>query len=506
MEKIHTIAPAPLETTPTFARSNVFWSGLRLAGLILLLSGIVPITARAATLYLSPSSDSYYKGKNFEVHILVSSDAAINAVSGVLNFPTRYLKVIEISKKNSILNFWVEEPSFSNAGELGNIRFEGVVLNPGFTGTGGTIADVIFRADSAGSADISFTQSAILANDGLGTNILAGNSGAHVTVLPAKLIQEPAPQPQMIIVRELQQEKSSDLVLFWETLPTWVRVSIAISIGLSTIVIMLIVLSFGAMVLIWLWANIWHLKTQFLALLRLPAHVFKNFVFGVLRFLGMAEREIEEDFKYGLDQLLKEIKRAPQTLSFRSLVKNYFFSLGNVVKHVFRKNSAGTLHGGEQVVAVGATEVPREHGQDLGNAHTQNLDDAEKSVRNNMVNPARSSHGALNPVFAETKSHSSPRQAAERSASGGVKKLHVGGLSHDTSEQDFRNAFAKAGTVVFARVIADTTSGHSKRFGVVEMATGEEARKAIEMWNGKELGGRILTVNEARPQEPRAPR
>lgn len=87
-----------------------------------------------------------------------------------------------------------------------------------------------------------------------------------------------------------------------------------------------------------------------------------------------------------------------------------------------------------------------------------------------------------------------------------AKKLYVGGLSYDTNDQGLRDAFAKAGTVESATVIMDKMSGRSKGFGFVEMSTDEEAQKAIEMWNGKELDGRAVVVNEARPMEARPPR
>ena len=87
-----------------------------------------------------------------------------------------------------------------------------------------------------------------------------------------------------------------------------------------------------------------------------------------------------------------------------------------------------------------------------------------------------------------------------------AKKLYVGGLSYNTTEATLRETFAAAGTVETATIIMDKMTGRSKGFGFVEMATEEEAKKAIEMMNGKELDGRTLTVNEARPMEPRAPR
>lgn len=87
-----------------------------------------------------------------------------------------------------------------------------------------------------------------------------------------------------------------------------------------------------------------------------------------------------------------------------------------------------------------------------------------------------------------------------------AKKLYVGGLPYSTTQDELQNAFSQAGTVSSATVIVDKMTGRSKGFGFIEMSSDEEASKAIEMWNGKELGGRTLTVNEARPLEPRAPR
>ena len=87
-----------------------------------------------------------------------------------------------------------------------------------------------------------------------------------------------------------------------------------------------------------------------------------------------------------------------------------------------------------------------------------------------------------------------------------AKKLYVGGLSYNTTEATLKDTFAAVGTVETATIIMDKMTNRSKGFGFVEMATEEEAQKAIAEINGKELDGRTLTVNEARPMEPRAPR
>ncbi|OGL64471.1 RNA-binding protein [Candidatus Uhrbacteria bacterium RIFCSPLOWO2_01_FULL_47_24] len=87
-----------------------------------------------------------------------------------------------------------------------------------------------------------------------------------------------------------------------------------------------------------------------------------------------------------------------------------------------------------------------------------------------------------------------------------AKKLYVGGLSYSTNQDTLQNAFAQAGAVTSATIIMDKMTGRSKGFGFVEMSSDAEAQAAIEMWNGKELDGRTLTVNEARPMEARPPR
>jgi cold-inducible RNA-binding protein len=84
-----------------------------------------------------------------------------------------------------------------------------------------------------------------------------------------------------------------------------------------------------------------------------------------------------------------------------------------------------------------------------------------------------------------------------------AKKLYVGGVSYNTSEDALKDYFSQAGTVESATIITDKISGRSKGFGFVEMANDEDADKAIEMFNAKEFEGRSLTVNEARPKEDR---
>ncbi len=83
------------------------------------------------------------------------------------------------------------------------------------------------------------------------------------------------------------------------------------------------------------------------------------------------------------------------------------------------------------------------------------------------------------------------------------KKLYVGSLPYSITEDELRELFSPFGTVESARIITDKFTGQSKGFGFVEMASNEDALKAIEGLKNKQLNGRTLIVNEARPQEPR---
>ena len=84
-----------------------------------------------------------------------------------------------------------------------------------------------------------------------------------------------------------------------------------------------------------------------------------------------------------------------------------------------------------------------------------------------------------------------------------AKKLYVGRLPYATDDKALSELFAQAGSVASAVIIMDKFSGRSKGFGFVEMSNDEEAAKAIEMFNGYELDGRKIVVNEARPMEER---
>src|SRR5215471_4350314 len=82
-------------------------------------------------------------------------------------------------------------------------------------------------------------------------------------------------------------------------------------------------------------------------------------------------------------------------------------------------------------------------------------------------------------------------------------KLYVGNLAFQTTSEELQELFAQAGTVESASVVEDRDTGRSRGFAFVEMSTKEEGAAAIEQFNGKEVGGRALKVNEAKPRENR---
>ena len=160
--------------------------------------------AHAATLYFTPSSGSYNIGQTFSVSVYVgSTDQSMNAVSGTVSFLPDKVELVSLSKSGSIIALWVQEPSFSNG--AGTATFEGIVLNPGYTGSAGKIITLNFKAKQAGVATLSFTTSSVLANDGKGTNILTGSGTGSYSLgsAPAEstspTVSSGAPQAPKII-------------------------------------------------------------------------------------------------------------------------------------------------------------------------------------------------------------------------------------------------------------------------------------------------------------------
>lgn len=134
----------------------------------------------AASINFVPSVSSYSVGEAVRIRVAVSSDTSINAVSAKVSYPSEILSLTSISKAGSIINLWAQEPSYSNS--TGTASFEGVILN-GYTGSGGTVVTLIFKAKAPGVATLKFLQASILANDGNGTELNSTKGTSSITVL-----------------------------------------------------------------------------------------------------------------------------------------------------------------------------------------------------------------------------------------------------------------------------------------------------------------------------------
>ncbi len=156
------VGKRPIGNYPLFFRATVFLFFLFCSFFFF------PTVLHAASFLISPASGTYTKGQTFSVSVYASSaDAALNAVSAALSFSKNTLQVVSITKAGSLVNVWVTEPSYSNA--AGTANFEGVILNPGYQGTGARLVTVTFRVLATGSGTVNFSSGTILANDGNGT-------------------------------------------------------------------------------------------------------------------------------------------------------------------------------------------------------------------------------------------------------------------------------------------------------------------------------------------------
>lgn len=165
------------------------------------------VFAADTALLVSSSKTEIEEGKNFTVDIKIDSPVQnINAVSGVINFPKNLLSVVSISKDASVVNLWIVEPKIDSNGQ---ISFEGVILNPGFTGKKGLIFRVNFKTKSVGFASVAFSEGSALLNDGLGSNTLVSLGSTSIKIVPRRITTGPTEEPTKI-EGEKEEESGSE--------------------------------------------------------------------------------------------------------------------------------------------------------------------------------------------------------------------------------------------------------------------------------------------------------
>jgi hypothetical protein len=160
--------------------------------------------ANAAILQLGSNSSTLSPGDVATIVVSLNSEGvAINNAEAKIIFPSDLLEVVSISKVNSIFSLWVEEPVFSNS--AGTINFNGGIPTPGFTGVKGTAISIVVKAKKEGDASVSFSEAAVRANDGFGTDVLRAKTGETLTVLAKEIPQvtepsEPSPISTTVVL------------------------------------------------------------------------------------------------------------------------------------------------------------------------------------------------------------------------------------------------------------------------------------------------------------------
>ncbi|MBI5078126.1 MAG: hypothetical protein HZB11_02005 [Candidatus Yonathbacteria bacterium] len=166
--------------------------------IVLGLSALFANTAEAASLFFVPATNEYGVGKEISVDLKVDSEGAgINAAQATIRFPKDTLAVKSVDKTDSTLNFWLDEPTFSN--EDGVISFTGGITSYGISGASLQVLRIVFISKGSGSAPVTINDAAVTASDGSGTNILSKTNNAVFTISPEAKTPTPAvPAPKQI--------------------------------------------------------------------------------------------------------------------------------------------------------------------------------------------------------------------------------------------------------------------------------------------------------------------
>lgn len=155
-------------------------------------------SVNAASLQINSNSVSLSPGGIATLSVVLNSEGvSINNAEAKIIFPADLLEVVSISKGGSVFSLWVEEPVYSNV--TGIITFNGGIPAPGFIGSYGTAISVVVKAKKAGQADLIFSDAAVRANDGLGTNVLNSKTGKTISIIAKDepIIKE-IPTPELV--------------------------------------------------------------------------------------------------------------------------------------------------------------------------------------------------------------------------------------------------------------------------------------------------------------------
>ncbi len=171
------------------------------------------IKVDAATLQINSNSSTVSAGDSVILYVNVNSEGiSINNAGATIKFPNDLFDIVSVSKSGSIFSLWVEEPSFSNS--AGTITFDGGLPTPGFNGVFGSVISITAKAKKAGQAEFTFSDAAVRANDGLGTDVLNSQQGKIISIIkkdePAPVVQPiPEPETQVQNIQNIQISSAS---------------------------------------------------------------------------------------------------------------------------------------------------------------------------------------------------------------------------------------------------------------------------------------------------------
>ena len=222
--------------------------------LTIFLFGLFSASADAATLSLVPTQNTYQIGSVVTVKLLVNADTAINAISAKIQFPKDKLEITSVSKSNSIINLWAEEPTFSNGNGVADLQ--GIVLNPGYVGSNGLVLTLKMKPIALGTTTLILSAASVMANDGKGTNVLTAVRNGELTIVPGtpvqtKIVAKQAPVASSTVATStiaLVVATTSSTALDQNTIVVGTT-NLLLQVLIGLVIILLMIIAYGAHVL-----------------------------------------------------------------------------------------------------------------------------------------------------------------------------------------------------------------------------------------------------------------
>jgi hypothetical protein len=195
---------------------------------------VLPFCSNATTLFIAPQSKEVKVGDTFYVLLDVDSQGlAINAATADITFDNNLLSVQSVGFSNSIFTIWPEEPSYSNIN--GKVHFSGGIYSPGWLGSAGPILRITFKAKAVGQAKLAVTNASVLANDGIGTNVLNNHFDSIINIEKAlPVIEKQISDIKTVSTSTAEKEIEISTIPIINNLPDQLMEGTALSFNVSS--------------------------------------------------------------------------------------------------------------------------------------------------------------------------------------------------------------------------------------------------------------------------------